>query len=457
MSSKKNKLNLLIDQFDLAVKSIKDDVEIESFRKRLVEFEQSNQIYCANLKQSLEQAQIQLDNKNSALHVTSRMLEELSLIKKQLFTRIGEVENKFFHPIRDMLIDASLEVEDPLKEKLVKINTHLNQWEETFEPLFSMFFSEHIFKSKKILLADLIKKQRILSKIAMSGTGANLDTVDSLEEGLEKADENIYDIVCVTLPLMDIAVAARKKNPDVQIVLMTESQSHDQLEPLRNYSFICNIIARQEDNRAFTIKSLSTTIFKLLTHDLFGMEKYLNWAVKINEYAITGSLMRNDLIDHLQAYMEEMGVRRNIQMRCSMVADELLMNAVFDAPVDENGKSLYNHRSRKVPVELKKEHYGLFRFACDGLLFAISVIDPFGEFDRNTILKYLESCRAGQADQFNKQLGKGGGGRGLFLIIESSDLVIFNVKKGQRTEVTAIFDMDNITSQRNKAFHYFFQ
>jgi len=139
-----------------------------------------------------------------------------------------------------------------------------------------------------------------------------------------------------------------------------------------------------------------------------------------------------------------------------MIAEELLMNAIYDAPVDSEGNMLYNHLPRSERVDLKPNEQGVFRYACDGLLVAVSTEDPFGAFDRQTILNYLESCYAGRAGELNED--KGGAGLGLFQIIETSDLVVFNVRSEIKTEVISIINLDPNKSRLEKttSFHYFY-
>lgn len=101
------------------------------------------------------------------------------------------------------------------------------------------------------------------------------------------------------------------------------------------------------------------------------------------------------------------------------------------------------------------EQQGLLRYACDGLLVAVSVQDPFGSFELNTILSYLERGYQQQANTGHHH--KGGAGHGLFQIIESADLLIINVKPHIKTEVIVIFNIDPNKPKNTKAtsFHYF--
>lgn len=51
---------------------------------------------------------------------------------------------------------------------------------------------------------------------------------------------------------------------------------------------------------------------------------------------------------------------------------------------------------------------------------------------------------------------KGGAGKGLHLIVENSNLTIFNVKKGHQTEVVSLFYLDSQRRAVKPTFHYFF-
>ena len=197
-------------------------------------------------------------------------------------------------------------------------------------------------------------------------------------------------------------------------------------------------------------------VSKLVSRDLFGLEKYLNWGVEVSQHPIISSDTRRLLVDRMEKHIKQLGIRRSIIRKSEMVAEELLMNAIYDAPTDSEGKALYNHLPRTVPVELRSEEQGRFRYACDGLLLALSVEDPFGAFNRQTILDYLRSCYEGEAGSLNKE--KGGAGRGLFQIMETVDLLVINVKPQVKTEVIAIFNIDPNQAQKNKitSFHYFY-
>jgi hypothetical protein len=204
------------------------------------------------------------------------------------------------------------------------------------------------------------------------------------------------------------------------------------------------------------VRNIASTIRKLSGQDIFGMEKYLSWGTEVFETTVTNSEQRPELIASLENYLDSIAIRGGLKRKSTRVAEELLMNAIYDAPSDADGKSLYNHIDRGNPLVLKPNEYATFRYACDGTFLAISVVDPFGGLRRSTIVNYLERCFNAKVGQGEIE-GKGGGGNGLFQIIQSSSLTAFNVQPKKRTEVIALLNI-NIQMEKvatHPSFHYF--
>ncbi len=404
----------------------------------------------------LQEAFRELEQQNTTLAASNRKLEDLNSTKEQLLHKIGTLQT---HQMKELTSNLeALESTAPaeIKEALHQSVRQTYAIEEILHPITSLYFTEQAIQSKKVLLAETKKKQQILAKMALKGTGVELDIASDLEEGKTFLSQNAYDILYVNSELIELADWAYKQYPQIISVFTTSRSVPEYLPTLLEYPFLSNIVSRSDEDRTFTLKNILSTISKLISQDLFGLEKYLSWGVDVQQHQVTGSVCRDDLVEAMEQHLKELGIRTPMRSKASMIAEELLMNAVYDAPIDANGKALYNHLPRTVPVELTAAEYATFRYACDGLLLALSVEDPFGAFDRQTILEYLRSCYAGRAGSLNEK--KGGAGRGLFQIIETADLVVFNVKPRIRTEVVAIFNIDPSKSKSEKttSFHYFY-
>ncbi|MGK5093096.1 7TM diverse intracellular signaling domain-containing protein [Deltaproteobacteria bacterium TL4] len=410
------------------------------------------------LGHKLTQSHKQLEQQNTELLASNHKLADLNSTKEQLLTNLGVLESTHLLKLKNLHEDLINDVSHDTgftKETIIQALRQIHMIDEIIRPINALYRSEKAIKNRRVLLAETNKKQQIIAKMALGGTGLELDIASTLDEGKKFLEQGHYDMIFLNKELIDLGKLAVEKNSQIRSVFMTSDDAPVYLSLLAQYSFLSNIVSRNDEDRSFTLKNITTTVSKLITQDLFGLEKYLHWGVKVTERPIVSSSTRSELIDEMEDHLNKLGLRRPVISRCAMIVEELLMNAIYDAPTDVHGHSIYNHLPRTITVELKPEEQGLFRYACDGSLLAVSVQDPFGAFHRKTILDYLGSCYEGRAGSLNKN--KGGAGQGLFQIIETADLVVFNVKPNVRTEVITIFNIDpeHLKNDKTTSFHYF--
>ncbi|HEY1080265.1 MAG TPA: cyclic nucleotide-binding domain-containing protein [Bdellovibrio sp.] len=306
----------------------------------------------------------------------------------------------------------------------------------------------------RVLLIEPDKKQQLPIRMALGGTGVQLDIATDPEAGRNFLAENKYDIVLCEETCADILKEVQESKNAHFAVLLTSKDVQGNVRILERHRFVDHIISRDAEDKNATIRYVLTALGKLLNKDLFGVEKYLTWGVEVKTKAIVRSGQREELREEVFAYFKKMGMRTTVLERVNTVLEEMLMNAIYDAPVDANGKSLFNHKSRKEEINLDTHQQSTLSFASDGVLLAVSVKDPFGSLTKDIIIDYLLSCYGGAAGSMNAE--KGGAGRGLHQIIENADLTVFNVKKGVRTEVICLFNVDGQKKEAQPSFHYFF-
>ena len=393
--------------------------------------------------------------------IVQRRLEELANNKNISSQLISDLYHKDLASLCEDLKSAHSSADHLLDPgELLQIHDKVEKTRAQLKPLAEAYSSEKALENKKVLLAEEDRKQQRITKMALRGTGLSLDMVSSLDEAAACLDQNEYDILMVSPGLVEVSELAYKKNPSMHLVLMTSESVSTYIQSLKEHPFLTNIVSRNEEDRTFTVKNIFTTVGKLATDDIFGMSKYLSWGIEIQSEVICGSRHRPQLLDVMTEQFGQFGIRAGVIERCRLVAEEMLMNAIYDAPVDAAGAAKYNHLQRVEQVELKIEERATFRFACDGIVAAISVTDPFGALKKDTLVKYLESCYAGATgDEREFHRGKGGGGMGTHLMVETSDLMVFNIHEGVRTEVIALFNVDKKTADqlKNPSFHLFYK
>jgi DNA-binding response OmpR family regulator len=446
------------------------EVDFEAMRRGATDFLEKQSVTAKELERAIRyaiqrrrvdrellDAKEDLEHQNVTLMASYRKLEDISATWAGLIRKLSRLNESHVAPVQALLAELREKGPNVSKERVREVERKLHQTSEFLRPLTALSRTEKEIESKKVLLAETDRKQQILSRMALRGTGVEIDVAADEKTGRELLAKNDYDLVFVNRELIDLAGEAKKKNPQVIPIFLTSERASNYLNILKEYPFLCNIVSRSEDDRIFTLKNIIVTVSKLLGKDFFGMEKYLSWGVEVQSRPIVGSKERSGLIDEMEAYFRNFGIRSTIISKATMVAEELLSNAIYDAPRDASGRPLYNHLPRTVAVQLPPEQRGALRYTCDGTLLGVSVEDPFGALDRDTILQYLDSCYGGRPGTL-QGTSKGGAGIGLFQIMEAAALLVINVRPHVKTEVIVLLhvDPDQRASNAATSFHYFF-
>ncbi len=178
---------------------------------------------------------------------------------------------------------------------------------------------------------------------------------------------------------------------------------------------------------------------------------FLSWGHTGWKDTIASSVARDAAVAHVQRTIEKLGLPRRVAEMFGELAHELLMNALYDAPVDASGRPRFAH-DRKAAVALPDEEAATLRLGCDGTRLAIQVSDPFGRLERRHVFGGLARGLRGQMDP-----SRGGAGLGMTVCLASTVALVFDVNPGHKTEVTGVFDLDlNLREFRGqaKSVHY---
>jgi len=183
---------------------------------------------------------------------------------------------------------------------------------------------------------------------------------------------------------------------------------------------------------------LAAVVSRLLYGDVFGLEKVIPWGVKVYSLLVGDYQEKSVAIATISEYAGTLGVRRKYREAIEQCLDELLMNALYDAPVDAEGKQVFADVPTKTRISLRMEQKAVVQYACDGATFAVSVRDSFGTLRRETALKFLDTCLH-STEQLDRKVG--GAGLGLYIIANAATTFQVSLHPGVATEVTCTFDL----------------
>lgn len=172
------------------------------------------------------------------------------------------------------------------------------------------------------------------------------------------------------------------------------------------------------------------------------LQETLLWGATTVKYRPATSRERDLVVSEVQQLAERVGASTRLCQRIGEVAHELLMNAMYDAPVDHYGNLVYA-MDRKQEIALSNDETPIFRFATDGVFAGLQVVDPFGRLLRRHVLDGIARGRgAAQGAGEFLDTSAGGAGLGMSRIYTNATATLVDVAPLRHTSVIALFDLD---------------
>lgn len=245
---------------------------------------------------------------------------------------------------------------------------------------------------------------------ALAAVGVAVDAADALPVDLAGASLVVVDRAARQ------AAGDRLRALAVPVVIVGDDLDDDGVVSLMLDSPVSHLVEDPAD------RDLGITSHKLVSRDLFGLDKYLAPGTRVRERAVACDGDRRAAIGEVSAWAESVGARRPVVHRLANVVDELLMNALLDAPTAAGAAGA---RAQ-------------LRFACDDRVLAISVADDYGALSQRAL---IDNVRRARSEHGRPQTAGAGAGLGLYFVLANVASLIVNVEPGRRTEVVCLFDV----------------
>lgn len=241
------------------------------------------------------------------------------------------------------------------------------------------------------------------------------------------------------------------KFQDIKVFLLISTKIDNYLQQIIKFPQIKNFIALRP---TLPKKELLTTLLLVIKGEKFGVKKYLSKTREI-QFNINDSKQKEGIIEKALSFLSKTKVSSRIERVVADVVDELVMNIIYNAPVDYKGEKLYRHLKRNEQVLLNQFQQGTIKMYCCEDFVGLSASDPFGKLDLKTVLNYLNDCYAtkGRISE-----DSGGAGLGMYQIYRHSSHLIINVIPENLTEVIVLIDIslkDRLRNKYPKSIHFF--
>ncbi len=307
---------------------------------------------------------------------------------------------------------------------------------------YSVLIVEDVDSIRMSIAKELSKKYKVFE-------------ADSYDSAISVLGTEIIHLVITDIRMpgktgLDLIQHIQTAFPNIQYALMTAYNVNEYVNYAYQYG-IWNVIPKYT---ILDLNFLTAMVDKLLTKDIFGVEKYFGSDFKIEHCSktkfeeptnaniyfkqVTSDKDRVKLCEKIGGYMTATGAPSIVYQ----ILEELSSNAMIRAPRDEKGNAKYQNEfpatDHLVPmknIKLDKQDAFDIGYGRYNNTYIIVTRDRFGSLRKEEILKrydrhiHLDSKTGlpfGLSDSH---------GRGLFICREISDSLIFNIQKNVMTEV----------------------
>ncbi|HWN70406.1 MAG TPA: hypothetical protein VNM90_22355 [Haliangium sp.] len=198
----------------------------------------------------------------------------------------------------------------------------------------------------------------------------------------------------------------------------------------------------------------------------------MHWGATQLVWAPRTGLERDRVVAEVGEVVQRAGGDAPTAERVSGVAHELLVNAMYEAPVDAYGRPRYaGDRTRDVALD--EGERPTLRLVTDGVILAVEVADPFGGLERAHVFDRVARGLAAEAGAGDPDLaadedldggadsgghGASGAGAGMVRLYRDSAVLLVDVLRGQATRVISLHELNASARDVRRmagSLHYF--
>ena len=238
--------------------------------------------------------------------------------------------------------------------------------------------------------------------------------------------------------------------PPDQVFAISDEHLSSKPHLFSNRAFNHHIIRKFDETAAEVIGRIGLSC---LSPDPFGMPLYLPSGTQVQNIQIIQAKQRAPAVEAVRNVFVKRGIPVRLAAAVAQATDELLMNAIFDAPVTEAGDAYRRQTDRTTDFALTGKEAILLQVASTPKYIAIAVTDQFGSIKKDAVLRFIQNDY--EKRQYTVKDDKIGAGLGIYGILRAGLSLHFVAAEKKKTQVMLFFPvLDNFKAFRN-CFKFF--
>lgn len=263
--------------------------------------------------------------------------------------------------------------------------------------------------------------------------------------GIDAIAEHAADVVVVDGDPLDgpalqaLATALAVPGVAERVVLLASSPGPE-LVPLFAGPGLRHLCPRTGDGAR---AALAAAVAAILQPAPLRLETCVDDGAIVAELALTNTRDKAQVLARGEELARELGASERATALFVSCVEELVTNALFNAPVDAAGRPRFAHLARDAKLALDDGREVRVRFAQGSDRIGVSVVDPYGSLSPSRALSYLAKglAGAGPGGGGNRIDSKeGGAGLGLYTVFHGASRFALEIVPGARTHALAVVE-----------------
>ncbi|MEZ4318770.1 MAG: hypothetical protein R3F61_14750 [Myxococcota bacterium] len=279
---------------------------------------------------------------------------------------------------------------------------------------------------------------RLVRALKAAGAGADVVVESDPALGIARVHESPI-AVFTTVGLLDDTLATMGRDR-WRVFVLNDKPEEKAFEVTLSDSRIGGLLAwGSEGGRAFELRYLARRLLAP-NEPPPHMGALLGWGATTMSFKPKTTTEERAVVSRIEIMGRKLGLSGRWATSLSSAAHELMMNAIYDAPVDEHGQLKYALR-RDEDIQLLPQEVPTLWFTLSADFIALDMIDPFGRLPRNRFYEgVLRGHRNLKYQRNELDTSHGGAGLGLHTLYTSGSILRAELQPLKLTHVSWVLD-----------------
>lgn len=282
------------------------------------------------------------------------------------------------------------------------------------------------------VIASESQRQGLLPAIRCAAAGHQVVSTETAS-GIDW--ETILFVVVDEDRANSVLQAVQESKSRAKVLLIGPYVSHNLVKLALNYSRVVGISCAASGVPDSWEISYITRRVLAPTEATPMVSQFLGWGVTNVVWTPRSTSDLRRVVKQIEDISKNLGADRRESTLAANAAHEMLMNALYDAPVNEVGQPLYAF-DRKSEISLVEHQRPTFRLAISAGYIGLDVTDPFGRLPRNRFFEGILRGQQSRGDTPVLDTSHGGAGLGLFTLHANGSVLRVELRPMKETHLS---------------------